>query len=130
MIMPLDVRDDFALELARVEAESMLARPMDMVFHCQTDEEGEDDEENASPEASDPAVQVFFLWITFSMSRLLTVNPQMQVLVKICRGLVLRRCGGQMRSRCRRVAWLCEEGYLCSISLVCVAWEAERACTR
>ena len=50
MIMPLDVRDDYALEDARIEAESMLDRPMDMVFHCQTDgdagEEEEDDDDD------------------------------------------------------------------------------------
>lgn len=55
MIMPLDVRDDFALEDARIEAESMLDRPMDMVFHCQTDGgdgdgDGDSDDEDEEEE--------------------------------------------------------------------------------
>lgn len=33
-VLPLDVRDDFILPDAVVEAEDMLERPIDMVFNC------------------------------------------------------------------------------------------------
>ena len=33
-MLPLDVRDDFILPDAARNAESMVGRPIDMVFHC------------------------------------------------------------------------------------------------
>ena len=58
MIMPLDVRDGFALEDARAEAENMLDRPMDMVFHCQTDG-GDTDVGEDSGDENEQEVRVF-----------------------------------------------------------------------
>lgn len=94
MIMPLDVRDDFALDYARIEAQSMLDRPIDMVFHCQTDggdsdkdSDDEGEEDYVSPDASHPAGQVSYLVLCFSVAcRIdclccLSFCPQVQGLV-------------------------------------------------
>ncbi|CAN0224329.1 unnamed protein product [Pylaiella littoralis] len=83
MVLPLDVRDDFILEDAALEAESMLNRPMDMVFHCQTDggddegwdgDGGEDEEEGSS--ALDPALEAMSanLWGAVGLTKVLLLS--------------------------------------------------------
>lgn len=125
MINPLDVRDDFALEDARVEAERMLDRPMDMVFHCQTDggdgdgngdSDDHDEQEAEFPEEdSDPAPQVCahlavgmpFMFF-FPCLGCYSLPPQVQCVVQLySTGFPSRRYSSESERSCyRRRQWL------------------------